>query len=69
METFYHQQSSTDDSKDTVQAMENEIKAVAETQIFFKTLFLNAEVQMSFVAMLYWFAECVLLDPRDRSGK
>jgi len=53
METFYHQQSSTDDSKDTVQAMENEIKAVAETQIFFKTLFLNAEVQMSFVAMLY----------------
>lgn len=39
LETFYHQQSSTDDSKDRVQAMENETKTIVETQVFVKTLF------------------------------
>lgn len=48
---IYHQQSSTDDSKDTVQAMEKKMKTVVETQVFLKTLFLKAEVQMSFVEM------------------
>lgn len=42
---------SSDDSKDTVQAMENEMKTVVQTQIFLKTLFLKAEIQMSFVEM------------------
>lgn len=37
--------------KITVQAMENDRETVVETQIFFKTLFWNAGVQVSFVEM------------------
>lgn len=57
--------------------MENEIKAVVETQIFFKTppslspplsFFLHAKVYMSFVEM-YSFAGYVVLDARDSSNK
>lgn len=38
LKTVYHQRNSKDDSKDTVQSMENEVKAIFETQISFRML-------------------------------